>query len=97
MNSPFARCCSRLWKNTTKAAQLLAYTIAFCLVCLPLFSQTTQGTIQGSVQDQTGGVIAGAMVTVIDVARGVSRALITDSRRRVRGYQPDPGHLYGAS
>ena len=79
MNPPFASCCSRLWNNTTKAAQLLAYAIAFCLVCLPAFSQTTQGTIQGSVQDQTGGVIAGATVTVIDVARGVSRAMTTDS------------------
>jgi hypothetical protein len=52
--------------------------IAVLLVCLPLLSQTTQGTIQGTVTDQSGGVIAGATVTAIDVARGVTRALITD-------------------
>ena len=52
--------------------------IAVLLVCLPLLSQTTQGTIQGTVIDQSGGAIAGATVTVIDVARGVTRALTTD-------------------
>ena len=31
------------------------------------------------MQDQTGGLVAGAAVTVIDVARGVTRALTTDS------------------
>ena len=38
-------------------------------------SQTSQGTIQGGVFDQSGGAVAGATVTVIDVARGVTRTL----------------------
>ena len=59
--------------------QLLGATVAFLLVCLPLLSQSTQGTIQGAVTDQTGGVLVGATVSVIDVARGVTRALTTDS------------------
>ncbi len=58
--------------------QLLLATTALLLAWLPLFSQTTQGTIQGAITDQSGGVIAGATVSVIDVARGVTRALITD-------------------
>lgn len=49
------------------------------LISWPAFPQANQGTIQGSVFDQTGGAIAGATVTVIDVARGVSRPLTTDS------------------
>jgi hypothetical protein len=49
------------------------------LICLPLFSQTNQGRILGAVLDQSGGVIAGATVTVTDVARGVSRALTSDN------------------
>ena len=40
--------------------KLLGATVAFLLVCLPLFSQSTQGTIQGAVTDQTGGVLVGA-------------------------------------
>ncbi len=51
----------------------------YLLFCLPLFSQTSQGTIQGGVFDQSGGVIVGASVSVIDVARGVTRALTTDN------------------
>ncbi|HYT08440.1 MAG TPA: carboxypeptidase-like regulatory domain-containing protein, partial [Rugosimonospora sp.] len=48
------------------------------LICLPLFSQGSYGRILGSVTDQSGGVIAGATVTVTDVDRGVSRNLTTD-------------------
>jgi hypothetical protein len=52
--------------------------VALVVISLPLFSQGAQGTIQGSVFDQSGGAIAGAAVAVIDVARGVTRALTTD-------------------
>ena len=91
MNAPFARCSSRLSNTAKKAARLLAYATVFCLVCLPLFSQTTQGTIQGSVQDQTGGLVAGALVTVIDVARGVSRTLMTDGAGQYVATNLTPG------
>ena len=54
--------------------------VGLCLLmCLPLFSQGNQGTIEGSVFDQSGGAIAGATVTVTDVARGVTRTLTTDT------------------
>ena len=43
-----------------------------------LFSQGSAGRILGSVTDQSGGVIAGASVTVTDVQRGVTRTLTTD-------------------
>ncbi len=49
------------------------------VVCLPSFSQVNQGRILGTVTDQTGGVISGASVSVIDVARGVTHLLVTDS------------------
>ena len=50
----------------------------FNLVCLPLFSQVNTGRISGAITDQSGGAIAGATVTVTDVARGESRSLTTD-------------------
>src|SRR5579871_3166131 len=49
------------------------------LVCLSAFSQSGVGTIQGTVFDQTGAAVAGASVTVLDVARGISRPFTTDS------------------
>jgi Carboxypeptidase regulatory-like domain len=63
----------------TRVLQMLGATLAVFLMCLPLFSQGSQGTIQGGVFDQSGGVLPGATVTVTDVARGATRTLTTDS------------------
>src|SRR5437879_11800118 len=59
----------------------LVYLLAMCLVVvfpLPVFSQGSQGAIQGAVFDSTGANIPGATVTVVDVARGTTRVLTTD-------------------
>jgi hypothetical protein len=48
-------------------------------MCIPAFSQVSTGRISGTVTDQSGAVVAGATVTVLDVARGVQRVLMTDS------------------
>jgi hypothetical protein len=52
--------------------------LGILLVAAPVFSQTATGRISGTVKDQTGGAIAGAAVTVTDVARGLARNLTTD-------------------
>jgi len=65
--------------NTRNIVRWLLAMTLILLGGIPLFSQANQGTIQGSVFDQTGGAISRAAVTVIDVARGVSRPLTTDS------------------
>jgi hypothetical protein len=61
-----------------RAVELLLPLAALLVVSLPLFSQGSQGTIQGGVFDSTGGALAGAKVTVLDVARGTTRTLTTD-------------------
>lgn len=66
-------------KGLHHAIHTLFLGAALLLLCLPAFSQVNQGTIQGSVFDQTGGAIAGATVTVTDPARGTSRTLTTDA------------------
>ena len=65
-----------LW--TRKTAVVLGAALGVLLLCLPLFSQGSYGRILGTVTDQSGGVIAGATVTITDVDRGVSRTLTTD-------------------
>src|ERR1700739_1532943 len=70
---------------------MAAEAIAVLLICVPLFSQTNQGRIQGGVFDQTGGAIAGATVTVTDVARGGARALVTDSAGEYSAISLVPG------
>ena len=62
-----------------KALQLLAGTLGGLLLCLPLFSQGSYGRILGAITDQSGGVISGATVTIIDKDRGVARTLTTDA------------------
>jgi hypothetical protein len=60
-----------------RAMQGLCLTLGLFLVCIPLFSQGNQGRITGTITDQTGGVVSGATVTVLDVDRGTSRTLTT--------------------
>ena len=78
MNSVIALC-KRCWgARSKKAVQLLGGLFAVLLLCLPAFSQGSFGRILGTVTDQSGGVVAGATVTVIDTERGITRTLTTD-------------------
>jgi hypothetical protein len=77
--------------NVSKLLRILSAAIAVFLICAPLFSQGSQGTIQGGVFDQSGGAIAGAMVTVTDVARGVSRTLVADAAGQYTATSLNPG------
>src|SRR3954465_4952606 len=61
-----------------RAVGILSMVTLLAVVSLPLFSQSAVGTILGGVFDSTGGAIVGAKVTIIDVARGTTRALTTD-------------------
>jgi hypothetical protein len=58
-----------------QAVQLLGATIGVFLICLPVLSQDNAGRILGTLTDQSGGVMAGATVTVIDTQRGTTRTL----------------------
>jgi hypothetical protein len=69
----------RCWgARSRKAAQLLGGLFAVLLLCLPAYSQGSFGRILGTVTDQSGGVISGATVSVIDTERGITRTLTTD-------------------
>src|SRR3984893_17325271 len=91
MSASLFTCAGGVCASARKALPLLATTLAFLLISLPLFSQSNQGTIQGGIFDQTGGAIVGATVTVIDVARGVTRALTTDGAGEYVAPSLNPG------
>jgi carboxypeptidase family protein/TonB-dependent receptor-like protein len=63
--------------HAASSVHALVVAIALSLVCVPVFSQGNLGRLTGTITDQSGGVIAGATVTVKDVERGVSRTLTT--------------------
>jgi hypothetical protein len=78
MNSVIA-VCKRSWGARTKSAvRLLGGVLAVLLMCVPTFSQGSFGRILGTVTDQSGGVVVGATVSVIDTERGITRSLTTD-------------------
>jgi hypothetical protein len=70
------------WANAVRVSSLasgFAILILLLLFTSPLLAQLNYGRIFGGVTDATGGAIVNATVTVIDVQRGVSRPLATDS------------------
>jgi len=73
------------------AIRLLVVTMGVILLCVPAFSQGTNGRILGSVTDQSGGVVAGATVTVADTARGITRTLTTDDAGEYNAPNLTPG------
>jgi len=65
--------------------------MAVLLLCLPLFSQGNAGRIMGTVTDQSGGVVSGATVTVIDTDRGVTKTLMTNDAGEYNAPTLNPG------
>src|SRR5271165_3807557 len=60
-------------------ARLLSAACVALLFCVSLVhAQANLGRISGVITDQTGGAMSGATVTVLDVQRGISRALTAD-------------------
>lgn len=64
--------------GATSKYGLIAAAIGASFLSVPVFAQGTQSRISGTVTDQSGAVIAGASVTVMDVQRGIPRNLSTD-------------------
>jgi hypothetical protein len=65
--------------SLAKLLRVLAVVCAALLASVAAHPQGSSGRILGVVTDQSGGNVAGAIVTVTDVARGVSQTLTTDS------------------
>lgn len=59
-------------KRFRQSCDLLLRSVAIILVCAlfaaAAFAQTVNSTVSGTVRDQTGGVVTGAKVTLIDAA-----------------------------
>jgi hypothetical protein len=76
---------------TSRVALVLLGTLGVLLFSVPLFSQGTFGRLLGTVTDQTGGVISGATVTIVDKDRGVARTLTTDDAGEYNAANLIPG------
>lgn len=75
-----------------RCGSVLAFVLAVLFLSLPAFSQgSNNGRILGTITDQTGGVIAGAMVSITDTARGTTRTLTADSAGAYNAPELIPG------
>src|SRR6266436_1268706 len=90
--NPLRSTSKRFWGvSFRKAMQLLGGTMGVLLLCLPLFSQGSSGRILGTVTDQSGGVVAGATVTITDTERGVTKTLVTNEPGEYNAPTLNPG------
>jgi hypothetical protein len=77
--------------NFRKMVVSLGGVLGVLLLCLPLFSQGSFGRILGTVTDQSGGVISGATVTVMDTDRGVTKSFVTNDAGEYSAPTLNPG------
>ena len=92
MNSELSLC-TRYWgARRRNAVQLIGGLLAVVLLCIPAFPQGSSGRILGTVTDQSGGVVAGATVSVIDTERGITRTLTTDDAGAYNAPNLTPGN-----
>ncbi len=80
-----------LWLTLKNAMQIPCISLALLLISVPAFSQLNSGSITGGITDPSGSAIVGAKVTVIDVERGVSRPLVTDTAGQYTAPSLTPG------
>jgi len=65
--------------------------VGVLLLSLALFAQANFGRILGTVTDQSGATIPGAMVFIIDTERGLARTLTTDAAGEYNAPTLTPG------
>jgi hypothetical protein len=92
MNSVPVLCSSSWGLRSNRAVRVLGGIFAALLLCLPAFPQGSGGRILGTVSDQSGGVVAGATVNVIDTERGVTRTIATDDAGAYNAPNLTPGN-----
>src|SRR5260370_15747181 len=71
---------------------LTALFVAFLVASGVTWAQSTQGSLIGRVQDQSGAVIKGAKVTVNNESGGSSHDTLTDSKGAFQILNLEPSH-----
>lgn len=69
----------------------VAVVVLACLLSLSSVAQTTTGRILGTITDQTGATVSGALVTVTDTQRGTVRTFTTESSGAYAAANLQPG------
>src|SRR2546430_3090321 len=73
------------------AGRLVLATMTVLFLNFSLLAQGNLGRILGTITDQSGGVVAGATVTVLDQERGTARTLTTNQAGEYNAPNLTPG------
>src|SRR5580704_14004629 len=65
---------------SSRFGSLLVALLAFALLSLPVFGQVVGGSLSGTVTDESGSALAGATVSIKNVATGVITTATTNSQ-----------------
>jgi hypothetical protein len=82
---------NREWGGSGRIVKTLGVGLALLFLCVPAFAQLNLGRLYGAITDQTGGAVAGATVTIVDVERGVNRSLTSDTAGEYNAPSLTPG------
>lgn len=70
---------------------IFSFLIGFSLVTLSAYAQTDRATLEGTITDSSGGIIAGANIKITELATGISQEGSSNSN----GYYRFPGLAVG--
>src|SRR5512136_784494 len=68
----------RLYRSQSLYGGSVGLLLMLMLAC-PVYTQTSRGTVSGTVLDSSGGIIFGGAVELTNPATGVARNTITNS------------------
>ena len=57
---------------------LLTLMLLLAGLCIPVRAQQFTGTIRGTIHDSAGAVVAGAEVSVVNIATNETQSVVTD-------------------
>jgi outer membrane receptor for ferrienterochelin and colicin len=78
--------------KTMKAIATYSFVVLICALSVVAQSQSTTGTIQGTVTDTNGAVVPGANVEIKNLETNLSRTLTTDEGGRFVSLALQPGN-----
>lgn len=68
-----------IWMREMSAIGLVGIALVFCLTAEPAHAQLGSGSVSGVIEDTSGAVVPGAMVSIENVATGIVRNVTSDS------------------
>src|SRR5271166_1773987 len=64
-------------RSSVRRFSSVLLSLTFLILCMPMYAQTVDTAIVGTVTDRSGAVVPGAKVTVTSVSTGIAKSAVT--------------------